>query len=269
MNWDEVQELAESFVRNPSLDVRNQLVEKVRPYQYKIAQDLIYHGVSYFEQTFRLQLKYLDVNDLVQGASEDLLKSLQNYDPSKGAFSNFVMMHAVFSMTRTSVNEDFMIRIPALIFNKYFHVFNFQGIEALVEYIGKENSRRFDVREYWRAAAFVFTLNGIYKDLWEVYDTDESRRGSVSRKDYFESRLLTSEVDLDLSLDLKKVVPLIEEALSEREREVLFRRVLLEESLESIGGSLEISRQRTGQIERTVFLKSLRACKRRDLGRIL
>ena len=245
--------------RNGDIESRNIIVERNIGLCRKLA--------SSFQNRDNLMLNY---DDLVNDGVEGLIKAIEKFDCKKGVrFSTYAVYWIKQAIQRTTENYYRSIRIPVhkVAWIKKLNKKINEITKAEGEYDEKTLCKKLDItmdeyQEYRRLRAGIASLNK------KVYSQDGDSNEEVGNfvadsEDYAEKAI--EKVDKEILLDD------LDKCLNPREKEVIIKRFGLngqdEMTLESVGKDLNVTRERTRQIEAKARLKIRRYYMRYRINR--
>jgi len=142
-SWYEIENLAVSYYQDTKkgygntlksrsklqIDITNKIVENIQHYLSKIARSMCYgEGIKIIngKDIRRLSLKGIDLSipDLIQQGSLEIIKTLKNYNPTKGSIINFITSNGscgMYNHTRPLLSH---LKIPDYIFHKARFIIN-------------------------------------------------------------------------------------------------------------------------------------------------
>ncbi|MBI4738584.1 sigma-70 family RNA polymerase sigma factor [Candidatus Woesearchaeota archaeon] len=238
--------------------IEEELSKKLQPWLLKIAS-AITNGSGWCIRTNQgsklLSLKGspTPLEDLVQEGAIGILKGLQKYDPKEGKLSTYITMLAATTMYRAGIQDMGLFRLPVPVVSVVKPIMNADAgktatIAKIQEVVGVSALQ---------AIAIYHGFKRTWVDIYEHYTT---RHGG--HKATFEERFLKDTANDFLPCDnavvnelYDRITDLIKTALTPREEIVVRRRFGFEqlqgeeETLETIGKDLGVSRQRILQIE--------------------
>ncbi len=257
MSWEEVQGLAEEYhslgVDNErKKEIKDDLVTRMLRFHYDIANKLINGGVVCFGKRLCVS-KIDDIEDLVQDANLGLIKSFDNYEPSRGKFNYFVCMSAVFYMVRRSYRRLNVISVPEYLLFDSNPIFKKNGLRGLEGYFSEKGSKYEGVSEFYKAMAVRLALTGDYSDIsFMIVMNDlfgEMEVDPLNPITFFKHYGLVSEDKSPLeNVELGDVCKAFSR-LSEAEKIVLRMRFYEGLSRDNIGFKLGFNRERVRRAE--------------------
>lgn len=236
------EELVALYKKNRDISIRNEIIVNNIGLIYVAAKKRIKNPTCF---TFE---------DLVQEGVVGMMRGIERFDTSREtSFSTYVYYWIVQQMDRALMNNGYMIRLPAYIYEKVNSVSSAENdylvknetidLESLCHEINITEQEYYLVN-YYKKNYYNFTsLNAIINP-----DPDES---FVELQDYIPCDI--SIEDIIVSESLREEVKEVLDSLSPKEKEVLELRFGLNgnepSTLESIGNRYNLTRERIRQIE--------------------
>lgn len=251
------EELVALYKKSRDINIRNKIIINNLGLIYAAAKKRIKNPSCY------------TLEDLVQEGVIGMMKGIERFDTTKDtSFSTYVYYWIVQQMDRALINNGYMIRLPAYIYEK---INTLSTVENT--YISKNeemdlknmcNEANMTEQEYFLLHYYKRNYSN-FTSLNAVINTD-SDENYVELQDYIPCQDISVE-DKIISDSLKEQVIEVLEILSPKEREILELRFGLNGNdpltLEAIGNRFNLTRERIRQIEN----KALKKLKRLNLRR--
>lgn len=251
------EELVALYKKNRDINIRNKIIINNLGLIYAAAKKRIKNPSCY------------TLEDLVQEGVIGMMKGIERFDTTKDtSFSTYVYYWIVQQMDRALINNGYMIRLPAYIYEKINTLSTMENT-----YISKNeemdlknmcNEANMTEQEYFLLHYYKRNYSN-FTSLNAVINTD-SDENYVELQDYIPCQDISVE-DKIISDSLKEQIIEVLEILSPKEREILELRFGLNGNdpltLEAIGNRFNLTRERIRQIEN----KALKKLKRLNLRR--
>lgn len=251
------EELVALYKKSRDINIRNKIIINNLGLIYAAAKKRIKNPSCY------------TLEDLVQEGVIGMMKGIERFDTTKDtSFSTYVYYWIVQQMDRALINNGYMIRLPAYIYEKISTLSTMENT-----YISKNeemdlknmcNETNMTEQEYFLLHYYKRNYSN-FTSLNAVINTD-SDENYVELQDYIPCQDISVE-DKIISDSLKEQVIEVLEILSPKEREILELRFGLNGNdpltLEAIGNRFNLTRERIRQIEN----KALKKLKRLNLRR--
>lgn len=200
---------------------------------------------------------HLSFMDLVQEGTFGLIAAVDKFDISLGfKFSTYATYWIRQAISKAIVNKGRIIRLPAHINNKLSKVKQTSralALELRQEPTEAQIAERMGITEQEVKDLLDMDLSALSLDA-PVGDDDDGTIG-----DFIEDTRFESPVAAAAKKDLKDQLYKVMDSLEEREKEVLIKRYGLENdnpmTLEEVGKSMNLSRERIRQIEEKALRK--------------
>lgn len=253
------EELVALYKKSRDINIRNKIIINNLGLIYAAAKKRIKNPSCY------------TLEDLVQEGVIGMMKGIERFDTTKDtSFSTYVYYWIVQQMDRALINNGYMIRLPAYIYEK---INTLSTVENT--YISKNeemdlknmcNEANMTEQEYFLLHYYKRNYSN-FTSLNAVINTD-SDENYVELQDYIPCQDISVE-DKIISDSLKEQVIEVLEILSPKEREILELRFGLNGNdpltLEAIGNRFNLTRERIRQIENKALNKLKRLNLRRGL----
>lgn len=253
------EELVALYKKNRDINIRNKIIINNLGLIYAAAKKRIKNPSCY------------TLEDLVQEGVIGMMKGIERFDTTKDtSFSTYVYYWIVQQMDRALINNGYMIRLPAYIYEKISTLSTMENT-----YISKNeemdlknmcNEANMTEQEYFLLHYYKRNYSN-FTSLNAVINTD-SDENYVELQDYIPCQDISVE-DKIISDSLKEQVIEVLEILSPKEREILELRFGLNGNdpltLEAIGNRFNLTRERIRQIENKALNKLKRLNLRRGL----
>lgn len=253
------EELVALYKKNRDINIRNKIIINNLGLIYAAAKKRIKNPSCY------------TLEDLVQEGVIGMMKGIERFDTTKDtSFSTYVYYWIVQQMDRALINNGYMIRLPAYIYEKISTLSTMENT-----YISKNeemdlknmcNETNMTEQEYFLLHYYKRNYSN-FTSLNAVINTD-SDENYVELQDYIPCQDISVE-DKIISDSLKEQVIEVLEILSPKEREILELRFGLNGNdpltLEAIGNRFNLTRERIRQIENKALNKLKRLNLRRGL----
>lgn len=253
------EELVALYKKNRDINIRNKIIINNLGLIYAAAKKRIKNPSCY------------TLEDLVQEGVIGMMKGIERFDTTKDtSFSTYVYYWIVQQMDRALINNGYMIRLPAYIYEKINTLSTMENT-----YISKNeemdlknmcNETNMTEQEYFLLHYYKRNYSN-FTSLNAVINTD-SDENYVELQDYIPCQDISVE-DKIISDSLKEQIIEVLEILSPKEREILELRFGLNGNdpltLEAIGNRFNLTRERIRQIENKALNKLKRLNLRRGL----
>lgn len=253
------EELVALYKKNRDINIRNKIIINNLGLIYAAAKKRIKNPSCY------------TLEDLVQEGVIGMMKGIERFDTTKDtSFSTYVYYWIVQQMDRALINNGYMIRLPAYIYEKISTLSTMENT-----YISKNeemdlknmcNEANMTEQEYFLLHYYKRNYSN-FTSLNAVINTD-SDENYVELQDYIPCQDISVE-DKIISDSLKEQIIEVLEILSPKEREILELRFGLNGNdpltLEAIGNRFNLTRERIRQIENKALNKLKRLNLRRGL----
>ena len=253
------EELVALYKKSRDINIRNKIIINNLGLIYAAAKKRIKNPSCY------------TLEDLVQEGVIGMMKGIERFDTTKDtSFSTYVYYWIVQQMDRALINNGYMIRLPAYIYEKISTLSTMENT-----YISKNeemdlknmcNEANMTEQEYFLLHYYKRNYSN-FTSLNAVINTD-SDENYVELQDYIPCQDISVE-DKIISDSLKEQVIEVLEILSPKEREILELRFGLNGNdpltLEAIGNRFNLTRERIRQIENKALNKLKRLNLRRGL----
>ncbi|NLW22978.1 MAG: sigma-70 family RNA polymerase sigma factor [Tissierellia bacterium] len=232
-------------------------------------------GLIYAAAKKRIKNSCYSLEDLVQEGVIGMIKGIERFDISKEtSFSTYVYYWIVQQMDRALMNNGYMIRLPAYIYEKINSVSSAEN-DCLVE------NEEIDLKilceraniteqEYYLINSIKSNLSN-FTSLNTIINTDLDEN-YMELQDYIPSQDLSIE-DIIISENLKEQLITVLNSLEPREKEILELRFGLNGNepmtLEAIGKKYNLTRERIRQIENRALTRIRRLNSRNGLKEYL
>ena len=253
------EQLIALYKRNKDINIRNKII-------------INNIGLVYVAARKRIKISTcFTLDDLVQEGIIGMIKSIEKFDTTRDtSFSTYAYYWIIQQMDRSLMNNGYMIRLPAYMYEKINTISNVEN-----DYITKNQEidlkslcnetniteQEYYLIKYYKKNYYNFTsLNSII-----TLDSDESY---VELQDYIPCPDISTE-DIIILESLKKEINKIINSLTPKEREVLELRFGLNgnepSTLEAIGNKYNLTRERIRQIENKALKRISRLNSRTSL----
>src|SRR5207244_2718366 len=206
----------------------------------------------------------LEFEDLIQEGNLGLMKALDKFDYRLGyKFSTYATWWIRQSMTRAIADRGRTIRVPVHIFERINKLM--RAVRELVQEYGRKPSTEEIAKSMGVPSEGVEKLLKVAQITISL-NTPVGQEQDASIGDFLEDRALISAADVAISNNLKRCAGAALKTLSFREEKILMMRFGLddgsEHTLEEVGQSFALTRERIRQIE----AKALRKLRRQSSG---
>ncbi len=243
------EELIAQYQKSRDLNIRNKIIINNIGLVYSAAKKKI-KNYSCFT-----------IEDLVQEGIIGMIKSIERFDVAKNtSFSTYAYYWICQQMDRAIMNNGYLIRLPAYIYEKlsiitrFENTFLTQNEEIDIEILCSQTNI---TEQEYRIINSYRTNYSHYTSLNSVANVD-SDENYVELQDYIPCQDNSIE-DIIISHDLKEQITNALNSLTPKEREILKLRFGLngEEplTLEAIGNKYNLTRERIRQIENKALNK--------------
>lgn len=258
-NYISNEELVALYKKNKDINIRNKIIVNNIGLIYSAARKRMKNPTCY------------TLEDLVQEGVIGMMKGIERFDTTRDtSFSTYVYYWIVQQMDRALMNNGYMVRLPAYIYEK---INSLSAVEN--NYMAK--NEEIDLKELCNEANMTeqeYFLIHYYKknysnftSLNSIINTD-SDENYVELQDYIPCQDISVE-DIIISESLKEQLIEILNTLSPKEKEVLELRFGLNGNdpltLEAIGNKYDLTRERIRQIENKALKKLKRLNSRKGL----
>lgn len=243
------EQLLKLYKKNNSTDIRNRII-------------LNNIGLIYVAAKKRINLSTcFTFDDLVQEGVIGMIKGIEKYDVSRNTnFSTYAYYWIVQQMDRAIVNNGYLIRLPAYMYEKVNIVSTVEkdylaknreiDVKNLCEEINIDEDEYYQInyykKNYYNLTSLNYTIN---------LDSDESY---MEFQDYIPNDDPSVE-DIVFFNALEKEINEALNTLTPKERDVLELRFGLNgkepSTLETIGNKYQLTRERIRQIENKALIK--------------
>jgi len=243
------EELIAQYQKSGDLNIRNEIIINNIGLVYSAAKKKL-KNYSCFT-----------IEDLVQEGIIGMIKSIERFDVKKNtSFSTYAYYWICQQMDRAIMNNGYLIRLPAYIYEKlniisrFENTFLSQNEEIDVEILCNETNM---TEQEYRIINSYRTNYSHYTSLNSIANVD-SDDNSLELQDYIPCQDDSIE-DIIISHDLKEQIASLLNSLTPKEREILKLRFGLNGqeplTLEAIGNKYNLTRERIRQIEKKALKK--------------
>lgn len=261
-------ELAESFVGDAfsmymkevfsyaplSIEENKDLARAYRMGDFKAKEKMINGNLRLVVNVaykYRSRITHLQILDVIQEGNLGLMRAIEDYDPEVGAFSTYAMWWIKQAITRSISDKESEIRKPVHIQERLTRYFRLLEENKGKKFSDKELCKLLDVSQEvldnikHSASINTFSMNQT------TGDDDETELGS------FLASPSDSYSDVDEKMASRNLFLVMKEYLNDCEYYVLFHRILdnPQWTLEQLGDSLGVTRERIRQLEAKVLRK--------------
>lgn len=249
------EELVALYKKNKDINIRNKIILNNIGLIYSAAKKRIKSPCSY------------TLEDLVQEGVIGMMKGIEKFDITRNTnFTTYVYYWIVQQMDRAIMNNGYMIRLPAYIYDKINNIStvenNYLAKNGEIDLKNMCNEANITEQEYLLTCHYKRNYSN-FTSLNSIINID-SDENYVELQDYIPCQN-TSVEDTIISESLKDQLMETMNELSPKEREVLMLRFGLNGheplTLEAIGNKYNLTRERIRQIEN----KALNKLKRLNL----
>ena len=220
-------------------------------------------------------VKHMTLMDLIQEGNTGLMKAFGKFDISKGnKFSTYATWWIRQAITRAIAEQDSIIRTPLHMVELIRKKYRFQREylnEFEIEPTDEEYCNALDISqdqlEKIKKAEIIRNPASLDKEI----ETSNSKKGDESSlgEFLFNGDTLSVEDKILKNIMKEKILEIMDECLTDKEREIIEKRVGLKDNcpmtLEAIGEQLGVTRERIRQIQAKAIKKIKRKCNRSNI----
>ncbi|MCF6465505.1 RNA polymerase subunit sigma-32 [Clostridium sp. Cult2] len=254
-NYISNEELVALYKKNKDINIRNRIIINNIGLIYAAARKRIKNPTCF------------TLEDLVQEGVIGMMKGIERFDVTRDtSFSTYVYYWIIQQMDRALMNDGYMVRLPAYIYEKINSLStvenNYMAKNEEIDLKNLCNEANMTEQEYLLISYYKKNYSS-FTSLNSIINTD-SDENYVELQDYIPCQDVSVE-DIIISESLKEQLIEILNTLSPKEKEVLELRFGLNGdeplTLEAIGNKYDLTRERIRQIEN----KALKKLKRLNL----
>ncbi|MEK6900420.1 MAG: sigma-70 family RNA polymerase sigma factor [Nanoarchaeota archaeon] len=237
--------------------IEREMVEGLQGYVWKIARSMIGHrgssiSTEHGEKNFSVRGTKIPLEDLVNEGSIGILKALLHYDPDKSSVSTYFGIYITVNIYKAGMEGYGLFRLPENIRQTIKNMCDGDKIKTVTKIKELTGSKEPLSEEH--ALAFYNSVVEPSTDIdgLSLKDPKSNKIANIKELELSKEDFEEESTGRDSSIDLENLLP----CLKPREQDILQRRSN-DETLQSIGDSYHISRERVRQIE-VVAMKKLR-----------